>query len=264
MLDDKEGAAALLIQAYEKAPEMKDISERLEALGWTRVGAKWITRAQAAALPPDPSKPADDALHLQNKTRDQVRKALGSPDSVTRVISAGRLNEVWIYKENARSQIAIHFLGNTDGRDLRVVRLVQCRQGGAYNSCRVGRGFARPTNECWSAGNCAALARARDRMCAHVSRNCLEILFEHRVGDPDVLRADAPFRTERSLTACCEHSGDATKASISSARRAAGPRRLDGAPLRLADEVGRKAADLPAVQDMKCPELLDRLLAEAA
>ena len=34
-------------------------------------------------------------------TRDQVRKVLASrPDSVTRIISAGQLNEVWIYKPN--------------------------------------------------------------------------------------------------------------------------------------------------------------------
>jgi hypothetical protein len=59
-------------------------------------------------------------------SRDQVRKTLGSqPDSVTRVISAGRLNEVWIYNQNAGTRLAIHFLGSVDGHDLKVVKLVQ-------------------------------------------------------------------------------------------------------------------------------------------
>ena len=71
------------------------------------------------------TRPAD-AGHLVGMSRDQVRKALSSrPDSVTRVISAGRLNEIWIYNENAASHIAIHFLGSADGHDLKVVRLVQ-------------------------------------------------------------------------------------------------------------------------------------------
>jgi hypothetical protein len=126
MLDDDEGAVKLLIEAYEKSPEMKEISEQLDRLGWVHVNGKWITRAQAAALPPDPSKQAADAGRLTGMSRDQVRKTLGSqPDSVTRVISAGRLNEVWIYNQNAGTRLAIHFLGSIDGHDLKVVKLVQ-------------------------------------------------------------------------------------------------------------------------------------------
>ncbi len=126
MLDDDEGAAKLLIDAYELSPGMKEISEQLDRLGWTRVNGKWMTRAQAAALPPDPSKQAADEGRLVGMSRDQVRKVLVSqPDSVTRVISAGRLNEVWIYNENAGSRLAIHFLGSADGHDLKVVKLVQ-------------------------------------------------------------------------------------------------------------------------------------------
>lgn len=126
MLDDNDGAVKLLIEAYEKSPEMKDISEQLRRLGWTRVNGKWMTLAQAAALPPDPSKQAADAGQIVGMSRDQVRKTMSSrPDSVTRVISAGRLNEIWIYNQNAGSRIAIHFLGSADGHDLKVVRLVQ-------------------------------------------------------------------------------------------------------------------------------------------
>ena len=126
MLDDSQGAARLLIEAYDKAPELKDTSEQLNRLGWTRADGKWMTQAQAAALPPDPEKQAADSGRLVGMSRDQVRKAMSSrPDSVTRVISAGRLNEVWIYNETAGSRIAIHFMGSSDGHDLKVVRMVQ-------------------------------------------------------------------------------------------------------------------------------------------
>jgi hypothetical protein len=125
-LDDNDGAAKLLIEAYEISPGMKEISEQLERLGWARAGGKWVTKREAAALPPDAAKQAAEAGQLVGMTRDQVRKVLASrPDSVTRIISAGQLNEVWIYKPNMGARLAVHFLGSTDGHDLRVVKLVQ-------------------------------------------------------------------------------------------------------------------------------------------
>lgn len=126
LLDDNDGAANLLIEAYARAPEMKEISEQLERLGWKRAGGQWLTRAQAAALPRDPAQQAADEGRLVGMNRDQVLKALVSrPDSVTRVITAGQLNEVWIYNQNADSRLAVHFLGSVDGHDLKVVKLVQ-------------------------------------------------------------------------------------------------------------------------------------------
>jgi hypothetical protein len=126
LLEDDDGAAKLLIEAYEISPGMKTISEQLDRLGWIRAGGKWLTRAQAAALPPDPSKQAAAEGNLVGMTREQVQKAMASrPDSVTRVISAGQLNEVWIYNQQAGSRFSIHFLGNVDGHDLRAVKLVQ-------------------------------------------------------------------------------------------------------------------------------------------
>jgi len=126
LLDDNEGAAKLLMEAYDFAPEMKEITEQLDRLGWKRAGGKWLTRAEAAALPPDPAKQAAEEGPRVGMTREQILKVLSSrPDSVTRVISAGRLNEIWIYNENIGPRLAIHFLGSVDGHDLKVVKLVQ-------------------------------------------------------------------------------------------------------------------------------------------
>jgi hypothetical protein len=124
-LEDKEGAAKLLMEAYERSPEMKEISEQLRRLGYTRAAGRWLTRAEAAALPPDPAKEATEGGPRVGMSRDQIQKMLASrPDSVTRVISAGQLNEVWIY-ESGGTRLAVHFLGSIDGHDLKVVKLVQ-------------------------------------------------------------------------------------------------------------------------------------------
>jgi hypothetical protein len=113
------------MEAYERFPEMKEISEQLRRLGYTRAAGRWLTRAEAAALPPDPAKEATEGGPRVGMSRDQIQKMLASrPDSVTRVISAGQLNEVWIY-ESGGTRLAVHFLGSIDGHDLKVVKLVQ-------------------------------------------------------------------------------------------------------------------------------------------
>ncbi len=126
ILDDKDRAAGFLKKALELAPALKDAAAELELLGFKQVGGRWMTNAEAAALPVDPARRAAESGRYIGMTRDQVRKALSSnPDSVTRIVSAGRISEVWIYEKSAKSRLAIHFAGSTDGHDVKVVRLAQ-------------------------------------------------------------------------------------------------------------------------------------------
>jgi hypothetical protein len=126
LLEDNESAARLLIEASKIAPESKDVAEQLEGLHYKRVNGKWLTAAEVAALPPDPLQKAAEAGRFTGMTREQILKAVGSPpDSRTRVISAGKLSEVWIYDQNSKSRLAIHFVGSADGHDVTAVRVVQ-------------------------------------------------------------------------------------------------------------------------------------------
>jgi hypothetical protein len=124
LLDDNEAAARLLIEAYAKAPQMKSIADELQGLGRTLVGGKWLTAAEVAALPPDPTKQAAETGRFIGMTREQVRQSLGNPDSMTRVLSGQQLNEVWIYNDSGKLRVAIHFLGLVDGTDVKAVRLL--------------------------------------------------------------------------------------------------------------------------------------------
>jgi hypothetical protein len=125
LLGDKETAAQLLIQAYEKAPNLKEVSDHLARLGWRNIDGKWLAPGEAAARPADRGLPVADAGSFAGMSRDQLRKVLGEPDSVTRIVTANQLNEVWIYNQNAKSSLSIHFLGPTGSREIRAVRLVQ-------------------------------------------------------------------------------------------------------------------------------------------
>jgi hypothetical protein len=125
LLDDNESAARLLIEASKNAPDVKEIASQLERLGFKRVNGKWLTAAEVAALPADPIQKAAETGRYNGMTRDQIRKMYGVPDSRTRVVAAGRISEVWIYDQNAKSRLAIHFVGSADGHDVTAVRVVQ-------------------------------------------------------------------------------------------------------------------------------------------
>ncbi|HEV8003085.1 MAG TPA: hypothetical protein VGP63_24580 [Planctomycetaceae bacterium] len=125
LLDDNDSAARLLMEASKSAPDVKEISSQLERLGFKRVNDKWLTAAEVAALPADPFQKAAEAGRYTGMTRDQIRKTYGPPDSRTRVVAAGRVSEVWIYDQNAKSRLAIHFVGSADGHDVTAVRVVQ-------------------------------------------------------------------------------------------------------------------------------------------
>jgi hypothetical protein len=125
LLDDNASAARLLMQASKIAPDVKEISSQLERLGYKRVDGKWLTAAEVAALPVDPFLKAAEAGRYTGMTREQIRKVFGAPDSRTRSVAAGRLSEVWIYDQGAKSRLAIHFVGSVDGHDVAAVRVVQ-------------------------------------------------------------------------------------------------------------------------------------------
>jgi hypothetical protein len=125
LLGDTESAARLLLEASKNAPDVKEINSQLERLGYKRINGKWLTVAEVAALPADPQQKAAEAGRYTGMSRAQIRKAYGLPDSRTRVIANGRLSEVWIYNQNAKSRLAIHFVGSPDGHDVTAVRVVQ-------------------------------------------------------------------------------------------------------------------------------------------
>jgi hypothetical protein len=125
LLGDNESAARLLMAASKNAPDLKEIDSQLERLGFKKVNGTWLTAVQVAALPADPFQKAAEAGRYTGMTREQIRKAYGVPDSRTRVVASGRLSEVWIYDQNSKSRLAIHFVGSADGHDVTAVRVVQ-------------------------------------------------------------------------------------------------------------------------------------------
>jgi hypothetical protein len=115
LLQDRPGAGALLIEAMQVAPKNEDIIERLKKLGYQEVNGQWVAPQEnpAALNPTAPNVPPPVANETElerfirlgvpkiGMTPAQLLKCLGSPQSLTRVASSGRVTETWTYRDGA-------------------------------------------------------------------------------------------------------------------------------------------------------------------
>ena len=111
LLDDRETAIKLLLEAYRLAPESKQVAAALGRHGYVWRLGQWLPAEEAEAIPLSPVQQAIREGRISaGMTAVHVRQALGAPSSITRVATAEQVNEVWTYGEPNSSRLAIHFL----------------------------------------------------------------------------------------------------------------------------------------------------------
>ncbi len=108
LLQDQTGAGALLLEALKLAPTNEDAQERLTKLGYQKINDQWV-QPQAVPQTPNPQQPAGQETDLERNIRlgvptvgmtaAQLLKCLGSPQSLTRVATSGRITESWTYRD---------------------------------------------------------------------------------------------------------------------------------------------------------------------
>lgn len=108
LLQDQPGAGALLLEALQLAPKNEDVVERLKKLGYQEVNGQWVA---PQGNPPGPNAPMPAANETDldrfirlgvpkiGMTPAQLLKCLGTPQSLTRVATSGRVTETWTYRD---------------------------------------------------------------------------------------------------------------------------------------------------------------------
>ncbi len=130
LLQDQPGAGALLLEALKLAPTNEDIHERLTKLGYQKVNDQWV-QPQAAPLTPNSPRPVGEETDRERNIRlgvptvtmtsAELLKCLGSPQSLTRVATAGRITETWIYRDGVTVRHTITVERQTPGGTAKVV-----------------------------------------------------------------------------------------------------------------------------------------------
>ena len=106
LVGDRDGAVALLQEAWQLAPEMPGLAEELGKLGLVRVADRW-TEAEQADRRGDVEMERQIRLGkvVPGMTKAQVLRSLRRPDRVTRVVSGRHVLEQWVYVGTATMRV---------------------------------------------------------------------------------------------------------------------------------------------------------------
>jgi len=97
------------IAARESAADAKEIEQRLENLGWTRLHDRWLTDTQVKQLPAsDIELAAREGRVVRGMSPAQVRVIHGVPTRRIRMASSRHVEELWMFGERRTSRLAIH------------------------------------------------------------------------------------------------------------------------------------------------------------
>jgi len=116
LLQDQPGAGALLLEALQLAPRNEDVLERLKELGYQEVNGQWVAPQLNPAAPNIPMPVVNDTelerfirlgVPKTGMTPTQLLKCLGSPQSLTRVATSGRVTETWTYRDGTTIRYSV-------------------------------------------------------------------------------------------------------------------------------------------------------------
>ena len=126
LLEDRDKGVALLKEAYKLSPEAERIAERLTQLDYRLDDGEWVPIGDVKKRPETPiQKAIREGRVIKGMTAPQVRSVLGNATSVTRIATAGKISELWIYGERNATRITVHLLRRTPRSPLTAVRVAQ-------------------------------------------------------------------------------------------------------------------------------------------
>jgi hypothetical protein len=108
LFDDGDTAVALLLESDRVKPGSSYVAERLEGYGYIRVEGRW--RRKDTSMTGDAS-PIEIAIRngrvIRGMTSAHVRKSLGPPDAITRVLTSREVLEYWVYRTPSGSGMSV-------------------------------------------------------------------------------------------------------------------------------------------------------------
>ncbi|MGE3314852.1 MAG: hypothetical protein AB7O26_07005 [Planctomycetaceae bacterium] len=131
LLKDKKTALALLVEAYELDSKSEAIAKRLTQHGYVLKGGRWLSKADSDAVPEDPVQMAlREGRVVAGMTAEQVRKALGAPESLARAATSGEVNEIWTYANSSKLHLVIHLQRRGRTGEFKAVSVTQVKTDG--------------------------------------------------------------------------------------------------------------------------------------
>lgn len=108
LFDDGQTAVQLLLESDRLKQGKSYVAERLEGYGYTRIDGRWRLRSDTSTGDASPiEKAIRDRRVIRGMTSAHVRKAIGKPDAISRVLTSREVIEYWLYKAGSDSKLSI-------------------------------------------------------------------------------------------------------------------------------------------------------------
>ena len=124
IVEDKATAEKVLLQAWKLNPKSTEVATLMGRMGFMLQKDKWLTPQQVKEYRDDPIRKAiRNGMVIAGMNRSQVKKALGAPTQISRCISGGRINELWIYGEVSNQGLVIQLDRKQRSKEFKVIRI---------------------------------------------------------------------------------------------------------------------------------------------
>jgi len=128
LVDRRERAAQLLLDAYKQAPQSEEIAARLERLGYRQEKGEWTNaREPGNENRTEMERAVAEGRPMENMTASQLLKAIGAPSKVLRIASRDEVVEYWLYQQSKESEVAIQLSRPRGEAEARVLKLDQMK-----------------------------------------------------------------------------------------------------------------------------------------
>ena len=108
LFDDGQMAVKLLLESDRLKQGNNYVAERLEGHGYVRVEGRWRRKSEISS---GDISPIDQAIRdrrvIRGMTSSHVRKALGPPDAISRVLTSREVLEYWIYSTPSGARLSV-------------------------------------------------------------------------------------------------------------------------------------------------------------
>ena len=110
LLGDRKTAVELLKKAWNESSEKAEIEQRLEVYGVYRREKRWMSKEQVEALPQNQIDQAlRDARVIPGMNMEQVRKTLGQPDRISRMVTRSQTQIAWSFLDASSNRVVVLF-----------------------------------------------------------------------------------------------------------------------------------------------------------
>ncbi len=102
--DGARDAIEVLLEAEHRKPGSSIVRQRLESHGYRQINGDWKSSDEVRDFENSPiNRAMREGRVIPGMTQEQVRRALGEPTSVSRLLTARHVIEYWVYGGNDRS-----------------------------------------------------------------------------------------------------------------------------------------------------------------